>query len=192
MVSAGATLGLMPASGSLTGAPGATVGWGFTIANPTAGTWIEVTSAAFCAGSSGTSTQCAPATIGTFTDYISGYGDVVVGASPDSTSVTQGFSAAGHQGIAGFLITAASGQTGTGQIVLTYNVFSRSPHDAAFNPDTDTVSTDNFLTAAASVTVVNAPPPTPAPPALWLTLTAGLCLLGERLWRRRALPTSRG
>jgi hypothetical protein len=97
---------------------------------------------------------------------------------------------AAHQGVAAFLITAASGQTGPGQIVLTYNVFSRSPHDPNFNPDTDTVSTDNFLTAAASVTVTQAPSPTPAPPSLWLALTAAVCLLGERRWRR-ALPTSR-
>ena len=51
---AGSTLVLTPA-GDISGLSGATVGWGFTIANP-GSTWIEITSAAFCTGTSGTNT----------------------------------------------------------------------------------------------------------------------------------------
>jgi hypothetical protein len=187
---AGSTLVLTPA-GDIYGLSGATVGWGFTITN-TVSNWIEVTSAAFCTGTSGTNTLCTVATIGTFTDYISGYNDIVVGPSPDSTSVTQAFGNVAHTGIGSFLITAASGQTGPGQIVLTYNVFSRSPHDAAFNPDTDTVSTDNFLTASASVTVASAPVPTVPTLSQWgMVLLAGLLAAAaalelHRRTRRRA------
>ena len=147
----GATLTLAPVNGALAGPTGSTVGWGFTIQNTAAGTWIEITSARFCSGTSGTNTACTAIPLGIFTDIVSGFNDIVVGLSPDSTSVTQSFSA-GSMGIGSFLITAASG-TATGQIVLTYNQFSRSPHDPNFNPNTDTVSTDNFLTSPASVTV---------------------------------------
>ena len=150
-----ASLQLLP-QGALTGSNGSTVGWGFTITNAAAGQWIEITSANFCTGTSGTTTACGAPAIGTFTDFISGYNDVIVGASPNNTTVTQSYTAASHAGTGSFQITASSG-TATGQIVLTYNVFSRSPLDPAFDPDTDTVSTDNFLTASASVTVVAAP-----------------------------------
>jgi len=181
----GASLTLAPVSGGLSGLPGTTVGWGFTISHT--GTWIEVTSAAFCTGTSGTNTLCTAATIGVFTDYISAYNDIVVGPAPDTTSVTQAFSLPLHQGVAGFQITAYNGQTGPGQIVLTYNVFSRSPHDPAFNPDTDTVSTDNFLTAPASVTVnVSAASGAPAL-GPWGTALLALLLAGfPALLRRHA------
>ena len=165
------TLTLAPVNGMLSGPTGSTVGWGFTIQNATPGAWIEITSARFCSGSSGTNTACGAIPLGTFTDIVSGFNDIVVGPSPDSTSVTQSFSV-GSKGIGSFLITAASG-TATGQIVLTYNQFSRSPHDPNFNPNTDTVSTDNFLTAPASVTVTG----TGNPQSIPTMSTWGLVLL---------------
>ncbi len=182
-----ATLVLAPVNGALTGASGSTVGWGFTIGNTTAGAWIEITSARFCSGASGTNTACGAISLGTFTDFISGFNDIVVGPSPDNTSVTQPFSAGGNTGIGSFLITAPSGQA-TGQIVLTYNLFSRSPHDPNFNPNTDTVSTDNFLTSPASVTVSSTAPPQNVP-----TLsTWGLVLLAILLvcWATRRLEST--
>ncbi|MBY0484005.1 hypothetical protein, partial [Nitrosomonas sp.] len=42
---------------------------------------------------------------------------------------------------------------------LTYDLFSRSPLDANFNPDTDTLSNGNVLSATASVTVSPVPEP---------------------------------
>jgi hypothetical protein len=179
----GATLTLNPASGAVSGVTGATTGWGFTISH--SGTWIVVTSANFCTGSTGGGgSACVPATLGGFTDYISGPGFTVVGPSPDATTVTRAFSAAGTSGVGGFLISGTAGQSATGRIVLTYDVFSRSPNDAAFNPDTDTVSTDNYLVAAASVTVVSSASPVPAPPSLWLVMV-GAAALGARALRQR-------
>jgi hypothetical protein len=178
------TLTLTP-GGALTGPSGAVVGWGFTITNTTA-QWIEITSANFCEGTSGTNTACTAATLGTFTDFISGFNDIVVGPAPDSSSVSQAFNTGTHSGTGSFQITAATGTTGAAQIVLTYNLFSRSPHDPAFNPGTDTVSTDNFLTASASVTVGgsssnNVPVMSPAALAVFAILLAAL---GTRLARR--------
>ncbi len=177
-----ATLVLEPASGAINGNTGNTVGWGFTVTHTP--NWIVITSASFCAGTSGVQTACIPMALGTFTDYISTQSLVLVGPSPNSTAVTQTFDSGAQTGIGGFQIIAASGQA-TGQIVLTYDVFSRSPDDPAFDPDTDTVSTDNFLTASASVTAAAPPPVTPLPPSLWLMLTAMLWLAGHQWWTRR-------
>jgi hypothetical protein len=179
-----ATLQLLPQA-ALVGATGSTVGWGFTITNTTSGQWIEITSANFCTGSSGTATACALPSLGTFTDFISGYNDIVVGASPDLTTVTQTFSASTYTGIGSFQIIASNGSA-TGQIVLTYDVFSRSPDDPSFDPDTDTVSTDNFLTANATVGV-GTPPATPAPASLVLMLISVLALGAWHVRRRFAL-----
>jgi hypothetical protein len=171
-----ATLVLAPVNGALTGPQFSTVGWGFTIANTTPGAWIEITSARFCSGASGTNSACGAIPLGVFTDIVSGFNDIVAGPSPNSTSVTQSFSP-GATGIGGFLITASSGQA-TGQIVLTYNLFSRSPQDPAFNPDTDTVSTDNFLTSPASVTVTN-PVGNPTPTmSTWGLIFLTILLMG--------------
>jgi hypothetical protein len=172
-----ATLVLAPANGALAGPSGGTVGWGFTVGNTAAGTWIEITSARFCSGASGTNTACGAISLGTFTDFISGFNDIVLGPSPDNTSATQPFSLGGNTGIGSFLITAASGQA-TGQIVLTYNVFSRSPHDPNFNPNTDTVSTDNFLTAPASVTVTNTSPQSIPTMSTWGLVILAILLVG--------------
>ena len=64
----------------------------------------------------------------------------------------------------------------TGSIVLSYDLFSRSPLDENFNPDTDTVSNGNLISAPASVTVAV------PEPATWTVLLAGLGVLG---WRAR-------
>jgi hypothetical protein len=186
------TLTLTP-SGNLTGASGSTVGWGFTIVNPTL-KWIEITSANFCEGSSGETSSCTGPSIGTFTDFISGFNDIVVGPNPNSTTVSQAFKLTSDMGIGGFLITASSGTTGTAQIVLTYNVFSVSPDDPSFDPDSDTVSTDNFLTAPASVAIQASTPPsppseTPAPPS-WLLTVLGV-LSTALVLRRRQMHAAR-
>ena len=181
------TLDLLPA-GAVAGPTGSTVGWGFTITNTTSGQWIEITSANLCSGTSGTSTACGDPGLGTFTDFISGYNDIIVGSSPNTTSVAQTFNSSTYQGIGSYLISAASGTTGPAQIVLTYNVYSVSPDDPNFDPDIDTVSVDNFLTASASVTVSTTQPPpgTPAPPSALLVVTGlGSAALYEIRKRRR-------
>ena len=101
--------------------------------------------------------------IGVFTDFISGFESIVVGPSPESTSVTQQFDNLAHTGVGSFAIDsgATAGEIASGQIVLTYDLFSVSPNDPNFNPDTDTISTDNNLSADAQVTVGAASVPEP-------------------------------
>ena len=64
-------------------------------------------------------------------------------------------------------------------MVLTYDLYSRSPLNVLFNPDTDTLSTGNLLTANASVRVGMIPEP-----QTWTVLLAGIGLLGLSLRRQ--------
>ena len=170
----GTVLTLSPAGGTVSGTQGATVGWGFTITNTT--DFLEVTSSAFCASPVSPPFCIGPA-LGTYTDIISSESSpVIIGPSPESTSVTQTFNASTPSGVGSFLIaaSAANGSIDQGEIVLTYDLFSVSPNSPNFNPNLDTISTDNFLTARAAVGVNLITTPEPGPFALF---AAGLILL---------------
>jgi hypothetical protein len=151
MVAHAATLALIPADGAISGSSGSTIGWGFTIENDT--DFLQVTSAAFAPMSS----------LGIFTDFISGFQSVVVGPAPESPSITQQFDNLAHTGIGSFSIDsgATAGEMAIGQIVLTFDLYGVSPNDPNFNPDTDTISTDNLLSADAQVTVAASTVPEP-------------------------------
>lgn len=161
---AATVLQLDPLGGAISGLPGSTIGWGFNLSNDQ--NYLVVTSAAF-----------APATaLGTFTDFISASNFFVVGPAPNANPVwAQSFDAATQTGIGSFTLGAgaAPGSVVSGQIVLTYDLFTRSPLDALFNPDTDTLSNGNLLTANASVVTV-----VPLPAAVWLLGSAVVGLVG--------------
>src|SRR5262245_26394793 len=80
-------LTLDPPSGSLSGAPGAVVGWGFSLSNPDPN-YLIVTAAQFCTtvnvSGSPVCDQSPPASLGTFTDHIAQFNFIVVGPSPES------------------------------------------------------------------------------------------------------------
>ena len=149
---------LDPSNGALSGLAGSTVGWGFTLSNTE--NYLVVTSAAF-----------EPATaLGTFTDFISKPDNFfVVGPGLGTSTVwAQSFDAAAQTGIGSFAISpgAAPGDVAYGNIVLTYDLFSKNPLNSLFNPDTDTLSNGNMLIANASVEVAGAVVPLPA--SVWL------------------------
>jgi len=144
-------LQLDPIGGAISGLPGSTIGWGFTLTNDT--DYLVVTSANFT-----------PATaLGLFTDFIS-FAFIIVGPAPESTVVTQPFDAFAGTGIGSFQIDplAAAGAVALGQIELTYDLYSVSPNDPTFDPIVHTISVGNLLSAAASVTVAGAEIPEPA------------------------------
>lgn len=157
---AATVLQLDPLGGAISGLPGSTIGWGFNLSNTE--NYLVVTNAAF-----------EPATtLGTFTDFISASNFFVVGPAPSASTVwAQSFNMASQTGIGSFAIDAGAtpGSGASGQIVLSYDLFSRSPLDALFNPDTDTLSNGNLLTANASVSVTGTVVPLPA--AVWLLLS---------------------
>jgi hypothetical protein len=162
-------LTLDPVGGAITGLAGDTIGWGFTIQNST--DFILVTSVQFDAVTP----------LGSFTDYAGAYNFVVVGPAPESTSVSQSFDSALYTGAGAFAIspTALAGQTVAGYINFTYDLFSVSPNDPAFDPGTDLIKTDQVMSSFARVTVA-VPEPTLLP------LVVGALLMAARLPRRRA------
>ncbi len=166
---------LIPAGGAVTGAPGQTVGWGFTLDNTT--DYLVVTSADFV--------TVAP--VGTFTDFISP-AFLVIGPSPELSSVTQFFSASAFTGVGSYAIdaTATVGGLSLGKIQLTYDLYSVSPNDPAFDPTTSGVliSSGNLLEADASVEVVAGTSAVPEPGSLVLLGTM-LALFGIRVARQK-------
>jgi hypothetical protein len=141
-------LNLDPASGNLTGLPGSTVGWGFTLTNTT--DFLVVTGASFV--------PVPLSSFGTFTDFISTGPLLVLGPAPESPTITEAFNAATLSGIGAFHIAPTASGTASGTIVINYALFSVSPNDPNFDPDLDVVLPDGALRAAASVTAATAAP----------------------------------
>ena len=107
------TLALSPASGAISGSPGQTVGWSFSLTNTT--DYMLVNSVQFIPGS----------TAGTFTDLLSPQG-IVIGPLPEVTTLTQVWD--GTIGLGSFVISA-SAPIGTvlGQVFITYDLFTENP-----------------------------------------------------------------
>lgn len=171
------TLTLMPLDGAITGTSGATVGWGFTISNST--NFLVVTSSDFCVGP--IASPCGNG-LGTYSDFI-GPNFIIVGPPPESTTVAQAFNLSLSTGLGSFLINPGStpGQGVTGQVVVTYDLYSVDPNDPNFNPGLDTISVGNLLTANASVTAAVVPEPTSL-------LMLGSGLAGTSYFLRRKRP----
>jgi hypothetical protein len=162
------TLTLDPTDGSIVGAPGSTVGWGFTLTN-NGSNFAVVTSSDFCVG---VITSPCGNSLGTYTDLIAAQ-FFVVGPSPESSNFTQAFDNSAQTGVGSFLINLGATGSAIGQIVLTYDLFSVGPNSANFNPELDTVSAGNYLTAPASVTVGTVRTPEPGS---FLLLLSGLAI----------------
>ena len=159
------TLALDPASGDITGAPGSTVGWGFTFSN-LGSNWAVVTSSDFCVG---VITSPCNNSFGAYADF-AGPQFILVGPDPESASFNQAFDSSTQQGIGSFFINPTSVGTVLGQIVLTYDLFSVDPNSLNFDPTADTVSVGNYLMADASVTAATSTVTTPEPRTLLLLL----------------------
>ena len=165
------TLTLDPAGGAVAGPAGTTVGWGFTLAD--AGSdFAVVTSSDFCTGM--VSSPCSNP-FGVYTDFI-GQQFVVVGPSPEPGSVSQSFDDTAMTGVGSFAINPTSSGTLDGFLAVTYDLYSVDPNSPSFDPTEDTVSTGNYLYAAASVTVGSSSTNVPEPGTMTL-LAAGVAVL---------------
>lgn len=153
VAAAAASLTPIPPNGAIFGTPGSTIGWGFTISNNTDS--LVVTSSDFCVG-----LIISPCTnsLGSYSDII-GPNFVIVGPAPESTPVTQSFDSMLLTGLGSFLVKAGAipGQSVTGAVVVTYDLYSVDPNDPNFDPGVDTISVGNLLTANASVTATPEP-----------------------------------
>jgi hypothetical protein len=163
--------------GAISGIPGSTPGWGFTLTNDL--NYVVITDSEFDI------TQNAGD--GSYTDIVASNYFLVVGTgSYASTPIVQVFDAIVPSGVGSFAISpsATIGDLVLGSITLTYDVYSVSPNDPSFDPFTDTLANGLQISAGAKVDVTA----TPEPGSLLLLLTAtglGLALL-PRLGRAGA------
>lgn len=180
-----ATIALDPPNGAVSGSPGGTVGWGFTITN--AANFLVVVQTDFCL----TATQpsdlpCAAQvqSLGTYDDFSSA-NLVIVGPSPYSTILTQTFDPLAKTGFGSFAIlaNAAPGTVLSGEIAVVYDLFDGDPQNGG-----QQIGGDNFFSAPASVTV-NPLASVPEPHSAILLLS-GLGLAVLRRSRRATRPGS--
>lgn len=166
VIGAAPVLTLNPANGVVSGDPGSTVGWGFTLSNDSG--FLVPSLVVFCEGAF--NTACAP-TYGTFTDFAARSQVNVVGPT-----VAQTFNNATQQGIGSFTINAnaPAGATDTGTMFLVYDTYSCDITNSNCNPTQSAFS--QLLSAPASVRVAGASAAVPEPGTTAL-LFVGLVLL---------------
>ena len=159
---------LTPPGGVTAGTPGSTVGFGFQITNLT--DFLLVTGSSF--------TPSSP--LVTYTDYI-GTNFIVVGPAPESPNVSQPFSSTAHTGVGAFSIlgSAPVGVSVNGTLTVNYAIFSRSPNDPLFDPDTDLVTADAAFSQPVTVNVA------PEPGTWWMLGAAAPVVIAVRRRRTR-------
>ncbi|HME00132.1 MAG TPA: hypothetical protein VKM93_22725 [Terriglobia bacterium] len=161
-------------NGAISGNPGSTPGWGFTLTNTLNYVVIDASEFGITQNSGD----------GSYMDII-GPNFIVVGTGVYAgTPITQAFDASVPSGVGSFAIlpSATIGDVVLGNITLTYDVYSVSPNDPSFDPFADSLAKGLQISAGAQVDV------TPEPGTLLLVLTAtglGLALL-PRLGRAGA------
>jgi len=174
-LTAGPVLTLSPTN-SLTGVPGSTVGWGFTLTNDV--NWIEVVQAQFCLDSP-LGNPCFNASTQFFDIISNPPNDVIVG--PGGTA-TQPYTPAQNKGLGSFAINAgaANGSTVSGNILLTYNTFDSDPNSGG-----NQIGVNNAISAPAGVTAIV---PEPSGLVLMAIALAALLPLRAKLTMKLSLP----
>jgi hypothetical protein len=164
-------LTLNPSNGVVSGTPGSTVGWGFTLSNDSG--FLVPSLIVFCEGAF--NAGCTP-TFGTFTDFAAQAQFNVVGPT-----VTETFNNATQQGIGSFTINsnAPTSVSDVGTIFLVYDTFSCNILDDNCNPTQTAFS--QLLSAPASVNIVGTAAAVPEPgTACFAAVGLALLVVGLR------------
>jgi len=165
-----ASLTLDPA-GPLQVGPGELAGWGFTFDNSDG--FAVLTFSTFAPSSA----------TGTYTDLIVSQSIEV----PPNTGFVGSFDPTQPTGIGEFQVSFAAPQGSfvSGTITLFFDLFKVSPEDDSFNPDTDTISLGNNVTADASLQVSLPAVDAPEPSAGFLAASLLIVLAMMQIARRR-------
>ena len=168
-----------PASGLLTGLPGQTVGWGFSISSTT--DYFVPTAVNFVPASGD----------GIFTDLLAPrLTTFVAGPAPGaSPSVTEAFNLVAGTGLAKFAVNGGVplGTLISGTILIDYDLFSVSPNDPSFDPGAHYIQSGPVIALDASILVGNANAGVPEPSSSLMILGGLTLLYSRRLLRRRSL-----
>ena len=144
-------LTLLPASGNISGSPGAVVGWGFTLTDSTPSEWVLLTGSQFTGSP----------VFGTYVDYLSSNNapTYVVGPSPENSIIQVAWNRSTMAGLGEFEInsTASAFVSIPGNILVRYSVFSQDPLGPNFDPDTATVVADATVSVPAQVDIAPEP-----------------------------------
>jgi hypothetical protein len=167
-----------PPGGAVTGSPGQTVGYGFTITNTTP-YYLLFDNSYFCEPSQDPEFTTCTQSLGTYQDYIANNFTEVAPMS----SLSESFNANTMTGFGAYDIspTAMVGATDSGNLVATYMEYQGDP----FNGGTQ-ASLDIELSAPASVTVI----PVSATPEPSSAILAALGALGALLYKARFRKTT--
>lgn len=171
-------LTLNPVGGAVSGAPGDTVSWGFSITNDTT-YYLLFDASYFCeTGQDPQFTTCTQA-LGSYNDAIANDFTII---APDST-VSQPFDASAMTGFGSYTIspTAALGSIDSGSLVATYMEFDGDPLGNGAQ-----ISGDIEISATASVTTAVATTPEPSSWMMLLTALAALGLIRTRVRQMRS------
>lgn len=161
---AGATTMLSVGTSTISGDPGQTIGWGFSLTNTTDYVVLNDSSLTFATP------------LGTYTDFIASQ-FIVAGPVPESTIVTETFSSTGLTGLGSFTLNAGSipGLSLMDTIRVDYSLFSEDPSSPSFDPN----SFISSGTLSADVTVDVNPLAGGVPePATWAMFLVGFGAIG--------------
>ena len=178
---AGAIVALDPVDGVIPGAPGDTVGWGFTMTNGT--NWISIDSVSI-----ENETSPLGGASGGFTSYMDLLGGLTNGVTPPNQMWSLGFSPGSPgTGIGQYAIDAATplGASDSGDFVIFYDEFSDDPNTCG-SCYLDTLQMFDSGGNPAAFTINVTATTVPEPASALLLLAGGIVALARR--RGRGYP----
>ena len=158
--------GIIPGDGNISGAPGATIGWGYSITNDSATDWLLATNLDADSFAYGTPT------------LLFDFPEVAPGAT-----VTESFDPIGGTGLYEDVLNASAppGSVDSGNFVLSAQWYEGDPFNGG-NFISDAIDSSAAYTATVTVEVSGVPEPS----SKWLFLTAIVAIgFGKAVQRRR-------
>jgi hypothetical protein len=164
-------LTLIPTSGDVGGAPGAAVGWGFTLTD-TAGDYVVLADSYFVGSP----------VYGSYQDYISS-ALYVAGPSPESSTVVEAWNQASQLGVGEFdlFATDPANTVIPGTIFVDYDLFSEDPNSPNFDPGSFVASGTFSDPVQIEVT---------PEPSSWMLISVPLVFFMLAGWRRQVAGRS--